>query len=58
MVRAYVQLACPSCSERWEADPAELPSPKAEFECPHCGATRHLAEFARTQRDLEIMKEL
>lgn len=58
MVRAYVQLACPSCGEHWESDPSDLTPPDEEFRCNHCGATRRLSEFARTHRDLRIMKEL
>lgn len=58
MVPAYVQLSCPSCDQHWEEDPSDLPPPSEQFKCSHCGATRSLSEFAKTHRDLQIMKEL
>ncbi|MFB6105719.1 MAG: hypothetical protein ABEJ70_01970 [Halobacteriaceae archaeon] len=55
---AYVQLLCPECTKHWEATPGELPRPQENFSCPNCHATRRLAEFMRTDRDLETLKQL
>jgi hypothetical protein len=57
MPEAWIQLHCPACSENWERSPSDLPTPGTEFECPHCGAHRQVAEFMKTQRDLEIHRE-
>lgn len=57
MQEAWIQLKCPACEETWEANPADLPAPDAEFSCDHCGTSRPMAEFARAKRDLEILEE-
>ncbi|MCU4799425.1 hypothetical protein OB920_03445 [Halobacteria archaeon HArc-gm2] len=57
MPRSWIDLECPSCGEDWEADPSDLPSPDATFECRNCGEERSMAEFTKTQRSLEILKE-
>lgn len=56
MQEAWIQLHCPACDEQWEANPADLPEPGAEFTCGHCGETRSVVEFAKTQRDFEILE--
>lgn len=53
---AWIQLLCPSCSEGWEANPSDLPEPGDPYQCPSCGVHRPVAEFARTQRDFEILE--
>lgn len=57
MVEAFVRLQCPECSKQWQDNPADLPSHKEDFECSSCGTTRRLAEFMRTERDLETVKQ-
>ena len=57
MPEAWIQLECPSCGEDWERDPADLPDSDAEFECPSCGEQRRMAEFTKTQRDLEMLEQ-
>jgi len=57
MQDAWIQLQCPNCDEQWEANPADLDEPAAEFTCDHCGATNHLSEFAKTTRDFEVLEE-
>ncbi|MCT9098303.1 hypothetical protein [Haloarchaeobius sp. HME9146] len=57
MQQAWIQLQCSACDEGWEANPAQLPEPKRDFTCKHCGTTRRMAEFAQTQTDLRILKE-
>lgn len=56
MQEAWIDLACPNCDKQWEANPTELPAPDADFECPDCGTSRSTAEFAQTQRGLEILE--
>jgi hypothetical protein len=41
----------------WEETPTELPAPDVTFSCPDCSESRRLAEFMRTDRDLETLKE-
>ncbi|MFB6146947.1 MAG: hypothetical protein ABEJ08_04600 [Halobacteriaceae archaeon] len=54
----YVRLLCPECKKGWEASPDELPAHDSNFSCPDCHATRLTAEFMRTDRDLETLKQL
>lgn len=56
-MESFVELVCPSCEKYWEASPSELPEPDDPFDCPDCGERRPLAEFARTSRDLEIVRD-
>jgi len=58
MREAYVQLLCPACNKAWEDNPRELPAPDASYSCPSCRETRRTAEFMRTDRDLENLKQL
>lgn len=55
---AFVQLVCPECKKSWEETPSDLPTPEANYECPSCHASRRTAEFLRTNRDLETLKQL
>jgi len=55
---AFVQLSCPECSKNWESTPSELPAHDENFSCPECHATRRMALFTRTDRDLENLKRL
>ena len=55
---AFVQLLCPECQKKWESTPSELPAHDEHFSCPNCHATRRTAEFMRTDRDLENLKNL
>lgn len=57
MVEAWIQLRCPTCEQRWESSPTDLPAPDADFECPSCGETRSTSLFMKDQRDLEILKQ-
>ncbi|MFB6303099.1 MAG: hypothetical protein ABEH78_09605 [Haloferacaceae archaeon] len=57
MVEAFVQLLCPECGKDWEENPADLPGHRKNFSCPDCHTTRRLAEFMRTERDLEAVKQ-
>ena len=56
MNEAYVRLLCPDCQKTWGSNPGDLPESTADFECRSCGATATVAEFMRTDRDLEILK--
>lgn len=58
MVEAFVRLVCPECKKDWESTPTELPQHNNTFHCPNCHASRRLAEFARTDRDLQTIKGL
>jgi len=57
MVEAFVRLVCPECNKGWEENPSELPNHRKNFSCSACHATRRLAEFMRTERDLEAVKQ-
>jgi predicted RNA-binding Zn-ribbon protein involved in translation (DUF1610 family) len=58
MREAYVQLVCPACAKSWEENPTELPDADGSFDCPECAESRRVAEFMRTDRDLENLKSL
>jgi len=58
MEETYVRLLCPACEKAWEESPADLPQPNQRFRCPACDATRKTSEFARTDHDLETLKQL
>lgn len=57
MQEAWIQLHCPDCQENWEANPADLPEPDSEFSCQHCDSARPTAEFVKTTRGLEILRD-
>ena len=58
MDETTVQLLCPECAKDWQVDPGELPESTDMFHCPNCHATRITAEFMRTDRDLQTLKQL
>ncbi|MFC7213319.1 hypothetical protein ACFQO4_04390 [Saliphagus sp. GCM10025334] len=58
MVETTVQLVCPECVKEWQLTPAELPDSTSMFHCPNCHASRRMAEFTRTDRDLRTLKQL
>jgi predicted RNA-binding Zn-ribbon protein involved in translation (DUF1610 family) len=58
MQEAYVELLCPNCEKSWEESANDMPDPKEPFTCPDCATERRTAEFARTERDLEVLREL
>ncbi|MFB6309048.1 MAG: hypothetical protein ABEH35_06940 [Haloarculaceae archaeon] len=58
MEEAYVRLLCPECQKDWESTPSDLPTPDRTFHCPGCHASRRLAEFMRTEHDLQTLKGL
>jgi predicted RNA-binding Zn-ribbon protein involved in translation (DUF1610 family) len=57
MVETFVRLLCPECGKDWQATPSKLPGHRKNFSCPNCHATRRLAEFTRTERDLETLRQ-
>jgi len=57
MVEAFVRLHCPECSKEWESNPSDLPASDENHSCPDCHATRRLAQFMRTDRDLEVVQQ-
>jgi tRNA(Ile2) C34 agmatinyltransferase TiaS len=57
MVETFVRLLCPECGKDWESTPSKLPASRNNFSCPACHATRRLAEFMRTERDLETLRQ-
>ncbi|SDQ59962.1 DUF7836 family putative zinc-binding protein [Natronobacterium texcoconense] len=58
MDETTVQLLCPECAKDWQVSPGELPESTATFHCPNCHASRRTAEFMRTDRDLQTLKQL
>ena len=56
MTETWIELQCPGCGETWEAAPADLPQPGREFTCQHCGRDGPVAEFMRTERNLEMWR--
>ncbi|ELZ81499.1 MULTISPECIES: DUF7836 family putative zinc-binding protein [Haloferax] len=57
MVEAFVRLLCPECGKDWETTPTDLPPHRDNFSCQGCGTTRRTAEFMRTERDLQTLKQ-
>lgn len=57
MNETYVRLVCPECGKDWEEGPDDLPAHDAMFHCPNCHATRRTAEFTRTEKDLDTLKQ-
>lgn len=57
MDEATVKLLCPECDKNWQATINGLPSSDKNFHCPNCHATRRLAEFMQTDRDLETLQQ-
>ncbi|MFQ3319438.1 MAG: DNA-directed RNA polymerase subunit RPC12/RpoP [Natronomonas sp.] len=56
-MEAFVELVCPDCEKHWENSADELPAPDESLVCPDCGARHSLSEFARTNRDLEVLRD-
>jgi predicted RNA-binding Zn-ribbon protein involved in translation (DUF1610 family) len=56
-METYVRLLCPECGKNWQSSPKELPAPARTFHCPGCHASRPLAEFTRTEHDLQNLKK-
>lgn len=57
MQEAWIRLLCPGCGESWEANPTDLHGPREGMDCNHCDVHRPTAEFARTDRDYEILRQ-
>ena len=57
MQESWIPLQCPECNESWEATLADLPEPDESFVCDHCDAVRPTAEFTKTARGLEILRD-
>lgn len=57
MVEAFVRLDCPECGKDWESNPSNLPASDENVSCGDCHATRRLAQFMRTDRDLEVVQQ-
>ncbi|USZ69691.1 hypothetical protein NGM10_00415 [Halorussus salilacus] len=57
MNETYVRLLCPECGKDWEEGPDALPAHDQQFHCPNCHATRRTAEFTRTEKDLDTLKQ-
>lgn len=55
-METYVRLLCPECGKKWQESPSDLPDPSTTFQCPSCNADRPLSEFARTEHDLQNLK--
>lgn len=55
-METYVRLLCPECGKKWQESPSDLPDPSTTFQCPNCNADRPLSEFARTEHDLQNLK--
>ncbi|MFA9416579.1 hypothetical protein [Natrinema sp. HArc-T2] len=58
MDKTTVQLLCPECAKDWQVPPDKLPAPADMFHCPNCHASHRTAEFMRTDRDLQTLKQL
>lgn len=56
-MEAFVELVCPECEKHWEESPSNLPDPDASFDCPDCEGRHPLSEYARTNTDLEVLRE-
>ena len=57
MPEAFVRLLCPECGKEWQDSPSDLHGVRKNFSCPSCHATRRLAEFMRTERDMEMVQQ-
>jgi DNA-directed RNA polymerase subunit RPC12/RpoP len=56
-LETFVELGCAACEKHRERSPTELPAPNDSFDCPDCGERRPLSGFARTDRDVQIVRE-
>ena len=57
MNETFVRLLCPECQKTWEQKPKELPAHTEQLACDGCTAERRTAEFARTDHDLNVLKQ-
>lgn len=57
MDEASARLLCPECGKNWQSTVSSLPNSRNMFHCPNCHATRLLAEFMRTDRDLKTLQQ-
>ncbi|MDL5362360.1 hypothetical protein [Halalkalicoccus sp. NIPERK01] len=57
MNETFVRLLCPECRKTWERKPGDLPAHTEAFACDGCGTERRTAEFTRTDRDLDVLKQ-
>jgi ssDNA-binding Zn-finger/Zn-ribbon topoisomerase 1 len=57
MEEAFVRLRCPECGKTWQNTPTAVPPVRSNFSCPSCHATHRFAEFLRTERELETVKQ-
>lgn len=58
MAEAWVQLNCLACENRWSDNPANLPAPGEQYQCPSCGEYANVSEFLLTKQDLETVRGL
>lgn len=58
MQEAWIQLQCPDCTTEWEAKVRELPASGQQFQCDHCDTYCPTAEFTKTARDLEVLRNM
>ncbi len=57
MDEASARLLCPECGKNWQSSVSGLPHSRDTYHCPNCHASRQLAEFMRTDRDLETLQQ-
>jgi len=57
MDEAFVRLSCPECGKYWQTAPTDVPELRSNYSCPDCHLTRRAAEFLRTERDLQTVKQ-
>jgi predicted RNA-binding Zn-ribbon protein involved in translation (DUF1610 family) len=57
MQETQVQLLCPACNRDWELDPHDLPGLRGSFACLDCGESGVTADFLRTKRDLDVVRQ-
>lgn len=57
MNETFVRLLCPDCQKTWERNPNQLPAHTDRFACDGCEAEYRTAEFTRTDRDLDVLKQ-
>jgi hypothetical protein len=58
MQEAWIQLVCPACDAEWEASVRDLPAPGEQFQCDQCRGYAPTAEFTKTARDLEVLRNM
>jgi uncharacterized Zn ribbon protein len=58
MQEAWIQIQCPDCTTEWEERVSELPASGKQFQCDHCDTYSSMAEFTKTARDLEVLRDM